>query len=141
MSWLWLKALHIIFVVCWFAGIFYLPRLFVNHAMSDEPAVHKQLALMEAKLYRFTTGLAWFAVILGLILTWLGRDYLFTQPWFHAKLVLVLVLIGYHIQCGRLVRRFANQANKRDHVYYRWFNELPVFLLFAIVILVVVRPF
>ena len=138
---LWVKALHIIFIVCWFAGIFYLPRLFVNHAMTEVPAVASQLAIMERKLYRFTTGLAFFAVLFGLVLTWLGRHYLFEQNWFYVKLVLVVVLIAYHFQCGRLVKQFAADENQRSHIYYRWFNELPVLLLFAIVILAILKPF
>ena len=138
---LWLKAFHIIFVVCWFAGIFYLPRLFVNHAMSDDDAVHAQLMQMEKKLYRFTSGLAVLAVGFGALLTGTNITYYFAQPWFVVKLLLVLLLIGYHLWCGRIIRTFEHYQNNKDHVYYRWFNEAPVLLLFAIVILVVVRPF
>ena len=138
---LWIKALHIIFVVCWFAGIFYLPRLFVNHAMSDNEAVHQQLTLMEGKLYRFTTGLAFFAVGFGAVLTLQNFAYYTAQPWFWIKLALIGLLIAYHYYCGVLVRRFAAAGNRRDHIYCRWFNEAPVILLFGIVILVVVKPF
>lgn len=138
---IWLKAFHIIFVVCWFAGIFYLPRLFVNHAMSAEPAVHAQLALMERKLYRFTTGLALIAIVLGVALTFANFRYFMSQGWFHAKLVMIVLLVAYHLYCGHLVNVFSGGQNSRGHVFYRWFNEIPVLMLFGIVILVVVRPF
>jgi len=138
---IWLKAFHIIFVVCWFAGIFYLPRLFVNHAMSPELAVQERLALMERKLYRFTTGLAVIAIVLGLVLTAANFRYFMSQGWFHAKLVLLVLLVAYHLYCGHLVQVFARGLNSRGHVFYRWFNEIPVLMLFGIVILVVVRPF
>jgi protoporphyrinogen IX oxidase len=138
---IWLKAFHIIFVICWFAGIFYLPRLFVNHAMSEEPAVQQRLALMERKLYRFTTGLAVIAIVLGLLLTFANFGYFMAQGWFHTKLALVLLLIAYHLYCGRLVAMFAAGHNTRGHVFYRWFNEIPVLMLVGIVIMVVVRPF
>jgi putative membrane protein len=135
---LWVKAFHIVFVVSWFAGLFYLPRLFVNHAMASEPAELARLQLMEGKLYRFMTPLAWLAVGLGLWL-WLGFD--FAGGWLHAKLALVLALVAYHWYCGRLLRTFAAGRNSRSHVFYRWFNELPVLLLLVIVVLVTVKPF
>jgi putative membrane protein len=137
-SYLWLKALHIIFVVCWFAGLFYLPRLFVNHAMVEDDATRQRLALMEHKLYRFMTPLAILAVIFG---TWLWFGFGFGGGWLHAKLTLVALLIGYHLYCGKLVRDFAAGRNQHSHVWYRLFNELPVLVLFAVVILVVVKPF
>ncbi|MBZ0106228.1 MAG: CopD family protein [Sulfuricella denitrificans] len=135
---LWIKAFHIIFIVSWFAGLFYLPRLFVNHAMDIDPATAERLTLMERKLYRFMTPLAVLALALG---TWLWLGYGFSGGWLHAKLVLVAVLIIYHLYCGRLVEDFARQRNHRSHVFYRWFNELPVLVLTATVILVVVKPF
>jgi putative membrane protein len=135
---LWVKAFHIIFVVSWFAGLFYLPRLFVNHAMATEAAEIARLKLMERKLYRFMTPLGVLALVFG---TWLWLGYGFSGGWLHAKLTLVLVLIAYHLYCGRLVTAFAADRNERSHVFYRWFNELPVLLLTAIVILVVVKPF
>lgn len=135
---LWVKAFHIIFVVAWFAGLFYLPRLYVNHAMAETPAETARLALMERKLYRFMTPLAWLAVGLGL---WLWLGFGFTGGWLHAKLVLVAGLIGYHLYCGRILRAFAAGQNTRSHVFYRWFNEAPVLMLLVIVILVVVKPF
>jgi putative membrane protein len=138
MSMLWLKAFHIIFVVAWFAGLFYLPRIFVNQAMATEPADQARLQLMARKLYRFMTPLAILALVLGL---WLWLGYGFGGGWLHAKLLLVLVLIGYHLYCGHLVKVFERNANQRGHVFYRFFNELPVILLTIITILVVIKPF
>ncbi len=138
---LWLKALHIIFMVSWFAGLFYLPRLFVYHAMAEDEATRRTLATMERKLYRFVTPWLWLTVIFGLgLIAGYGMDWFRTQGWLHAKLALVIGLIAYHFYCGKLVRDFAAGRNARSHVFYRWFNEIPVLLLFAIVILAVVRP-
>jgi putative membrane protein len=138
---LWLKAFHIIFMVCWFAGIFYLPRLFVHHALSEDAATRERLAIMERKLYRFTTPFAWLTVGLGVAMVYSNLEFYKTQYWLHAKIALVLPLVAYHLQCGRILRQFAAGKIRRSHVYYRVFNELPVLILFAIVILVVVRPF
>ena len=135
---LWVKAFHIILVVSWFAGLFYLPRIFVNHAMATEPAEIARLKLMERKLYRFVTPIAWLAIGLGL---WLWLGYGITGGWLHAKLILVLGLIAYHYYCGKLVKQFAADRNRHGHVFYRWFNEIPVLVLMAIVILVTVKPF
>ncbi|CAG2130030.1 hypothetical protein LMG31506_00734 [Cupriavidus yeoncheonensis] len=139
---LWVKALHIVFVVSWFAGLFYLPRIFVNLAMETEPAGTQRLLLMARKLYRFMTMLAVPAVVFGL---WLYLGYGIGrgpgQGWMHAKLALVVVLIGYHHGCGRLLKKFEAGGNTRSHTFYRWFNELPVLVLLAVVILVVVKPF
>jgi putative membrane protein len=135
---LWVKAFHIIFVVSWFAGLFYLPRIFVNHAMATEPAEIARLKLMERKLYRFATPIAWLAVGFGL---WLWLGYGIGGGWMHAKLLLVLLLLGYHYYCGHLLRQFAADRNTRSHIFYRWLNEAPVLLLAAIVILVTVKPF
>ncbi len=135
---LWVKAFHIIFVVSWFAGLFYLPRIFVNHAMATEPAEIARLKLMEAKLYRFVTPIAVLALGFGM---WLWLGYGITGSWLYAKLILVLVLIGYHYYCGILVKQFAADRNTRGHIFYRWFNEIPVLALMAIVILVTVKPF
>jgi len=134
---LWVKAFHIIFVISWMSGLFYLPRLFVNHAMADDAATQARLALMERKLFRFTTGLAHLAVIFGL---WLWLGWGFAGVWLHAKLALVALLVVYHIWCGKLMREFAAGRNARSHVWYRWFNEIPAVLMFGIVILVVVKP-
>lgn len=132
------KSLHIIFVVSWFAGLFYLPRLFVNHAMVEDAATRERLALMEHKLYRFMTPLGILAVVLGF---WLWFGYGFAGGWLHAKTTLVLLLIVYHLYCGRLMRDFAAGRNKRSHVWYRVFNEVPVLVLFAVVFLAVLKPF
>lgn len=138
---LWIKAFHIIFMVCWFAGVFYLPRLFVYHAMSTEPKVHAQLAIMERKLYRFVSIFAVLTIILGLALMMGNSAYYLKAPWFHAKLTLVVLLVIYHLVCGAMVKQMAAGTSKRSHVFYRWFNELPVLFLFSIVILVIVKPF
>jgi len=135
---LYIKAFHIVFVTSWFAGLFYLPRLFVNHAMTKNDAVAEQLKLMELKLYRFMLPLAVLAIVFGL---WLWLGYGITGGWLHAKLLLVLVLVAYHWYCGKLMNDFKLNQNHRSHVWYRWFNELPVVLLFIIVILVEVKPF
>lgn len=138
---LWLKAFHIIAVICWFAGIFYLPRLFVYHAMAEEQASRDHFKVMERKLYRFVTPFALFTVIFGLAMILLNPSYYLSQTWMQIKIALVVLLLIYHGYCGKLVKTFANDDNARSHVFYRWFNEAPVFLLFAIVILVVLKPF
>lgn len=135
---LWIKALHIVFVTSWFAGLFYLPRLFVNHAMTSDAAVQERLALMEHKLYRFMLPLALLALGFGL---WLWLGYGISGAWMHAKLTLVALLIAYHWYCGQLLKQFKQGKNKHSHVWYRWFNEAPVLILLAVVILVVVKPF
>ncbi|MDO9598910.1 MAG: CopD family protein [Azoarcus sp.] len=132
------KALHIIFVTSWFAGLFYLPRLFVNHAMVSDAASRERLALMEHKLYRFMTPLGILAVGLGL---WLWLGYGFGGGWLHAKTTLVVGLIAYHLYCGRLMRDFAAGRNTKSHVWFRVFNEIPVVVLFIVVFLVVLKPF
>ncbi|MCK6372534.1 MAG: CopD family protein [Zoogloea sp.] len=138
MLFLSIKALHIIFVTSWFAGLFYLPRLFVNHAMATDKATLDRLALMENKLYRFMTPLGILAVALGM---WLWFGFGFAGGWLHVKTTLVTFLIVYHLYCGRLMRAFAEGRNTRSHVWYRFFNEVPVLVLFACVFLVVLKPF
>jgi len=140
---LWVKAFHIIFVVTWFAALFYLPRLFVYHAMCDDDAGKERFKVMERKLYRgIMTPSAIATVLLG---GWLLSFYTFeviaTMHWLHLKLFLVLLLLCYHFYCGRLLRQFKNDNNQRSHVFYRWFNELPVVVLIAVVILAIVKPF
>ncbi|NCF37420.1 MAG: protoporphyrinogen oxidase HemJ [Gammaproteobacteria bacterium] len=139
---IWVKAFHIIFMVAWFAGLFYLPRLFVNHAMAEEEEVKARLRLMERKLYRFITPWMVLTLVFGF---WLLFDYAWAayahMLWLHVKLALVAALVVYHFYCGKLLRDFANENNRRSHVWYRWFNELPVLVLFAAVILAVVKPF
>jgi putative membrane protein len=139
---LWVKSLHIVFVISWFAGLFYLPRILVNLALETDAAATQRLLLMARKLYRFMTLIAVLALAFGLYL-WLGYG-IGQGPgngWLHAKLTLVLVLIGYHHACGSLLKKFETGRNKRSHVWFRWFNEIPVLVLLAIVILVVVKPF
>ncbi len=137
---LWIKALHIVFISSWFAGLFYLPRIFVNLAMETDTAATQRLMLMAQKLYRFMTILMIPALALGLIL-WLYYGIGKESLWMHLKVALVFVLIGYHHLCKRLLRQFERGENTRSHVWYRWFNELPVLGMFAVVILVVVKPF
>ena len=136
---LWLKALHLIAVICWFAGIFYLPRLFVYHALATDQATRDHLKIMERKLYRFVTPFMLLTLVFGVAMIVQNPAYLHAG-WLHAKLALALLLFGYHGYCGVLVKRLARD-DMRTHVFYRWFNELPVLLLFAIVILAVVKPF
>jgi len=136
---LWIKAFHIIFVTSWFAGLFYLPRIFVNLAMAREDVERERLLLMSHKLYRFVTPIAALAVGLGMWL-WLGYREIFTGGWLHIKLLLVMFLIAYHFYCGHLLRLFKQGRNTHSHVWYRWFNEIPVLLLMAVVILVTVKP-
>lgn len=141
---LWIKSLHIVFVASWFAGLFYLPRIFVNLAQVPPQSIaeRERLLLMARKLLRFTTILAVPALGLGLWL-WLGYG-IGRGPgngWLHAKLAVVVLALGYQHGCGHLLRKFMAGENARGHVWYRWFNELPVFMLLAAVILVVVKPF
>lgn len=139
---LWIKALHIVFVASWFAGLFYLPRIFVNLAMETDQAAITRLLLMARKLYRFMTMLAVPALIFGLWL-WLGYG-IGKGPgnaWLHAKLGVVVLLLGYHHACGSLLKKFENGRNARSHRWYRWFNEVPVIGMLIAVILVVVKPF
>ncbi|GGP25764.1 CopD family protein [Silvimonas amylolytica] len=139
---LWVKAFHIIFVVSWFAGLFYLPRLFVNLAMVEDGPARDRLMLMTGKLLRFMTPIAVLAVAFGLW-TWSYYNF-FAGPgwrWMHAKLLLVFLLIVYHGVCIHLYARFSAHRNTRSHVWYRWFNEIPVLLLAGVVILVTVKPF
>lgn len=137
---LWIKSFHLLFVISWFAGLFYLPRIYVNLAQTTQPAVQQHLLGMARRLYRFMTILAVPAIGLGLWL-YLGYDLGKAQGWMHAKLFFVLLLLGYHYSCGRLLKKFETQRNTRSHRFYRWFNELPVLLLLAVLILVIVRPF
>jgi putative membrane protein len=139
---LWVKAFHIISLVCWFAGIFYLPRLFVYHAACEDRPGRERLKIMERKLYRGITTPSMIATItFGVWLISYNVPGYFSQGWMHAKLLLVAILIIYHFYCGHLVKVFRNDQNTRSHVFYRWFNELPVLILLAIVILAVVKPF
>ena len=141
---LWVKSFHIVFIASWFAGLFYLPRIFVNLAMVPPQSVaeRQRLILMARKLMRFSTILAVPALALGL---WLYLGYGIGRTpgshWMHAKLAVVALVIGYHHACGRMLDKFVTNRNTRSHVWLRWFNEVPVILLVAAVILVVVKPF
>jgi len=141
---LWVKALHIVFVASWFAGLFYLPRIYVNLAQvpADSAAERARLLLMARKLLRFTTLLSLPAVGLGLWL-WLGYGIGMGpgSGWMHAKLAVVALTLAYHHGCARLLRGFEAGTERRSHVWFRWFNEAPVLLLLAAVVLVVVKPF
>lgn len=145
---LWVKSLHIVFVASWFAGLFYLPRIFVNLAMVMPGSVAERgrLLLMATKLFRFTQILSWPAVGFGvwlLVLLW-GVPGYGQGPgggWLYAKLVIVALAIGYQETCGHMLRRFKEGSEQRSHVWFRWFNELPVLLLLAAVLLVVLKPF
>jgi putative membrane protein len=135
---LWIKALHIVFIASWFAGLFYLPRIFVNLAQETNAQAFERLLGMGRRLYRFTSILMIPALIFGL---WLWLGYGFKGGWLHAKLALVILAIGYHHACGSLLKKFERGANTKSHKWFRWFNEVPVVLLLLIVILVVVKPF
>ena len=139
---LWIKTFHIVFIASWFAGLFYLPRIFVNLAQQTDPAVSTVLLGMARRLYRFTNILAVPAVLLGL---WLYVQYGIGRGpgsgWMHIKLALVVLVIGYHHSCGVLLRKFEQGLNRRSHVFYRWFNEVPVLMLVAVTALVVIKPF
>ena len=142
MLYLWLKALHIVALVSWFAGLFYLPRLFVYHAMSEDAPSRERFCVMERKLYRgIMTPASIATLVFGIWMLALNPALFGSGAWLHAKLTLVVLLIGYHHWCGALLKRFARGENQRSHVFYRWFNEVPVLFLLAIVILVVVKPF
>jgi putative membrane protein len=137
---LMVKALHISLVVAWFAGLFYLPRIFVNLAMvpADSVAERERLLLMADKLFRFMTPLGVLAVLLGL---WLWLGFGFSGGWLHAKTALVSLLIVYHWHCGRVLQSFHAGQNGKTHVWFRFYNEMPVLVLFAVVFLVVLKPF
>ncbi len=136
---LWIKSFHIIAVICWMAGIFYMPRLFVYHSMSEDTVSKERFKVMEHKLYHVIMTPAMAAsIVLGV---WLWLAYGFSGGWLHAKLALVAVLVGYHLWCGATMKKFAKDEIPHGHVFYRWLNEAPVLLLVGIVILVVVKPF
>ncbi len=138
---LWLKAAHIIAVVCWFAGIFYLPRILVYFAASEHPETRRQLAVMARRLYRFMSPIAVAAIVLGAALTLGNFGYYWSAPWFWLKLSAVLGLVVYHCICGRHVAAAGADAIRRGHVYFRLFNEIPVIFLLMSVILAVLKPF
>ena len=137
---LWLKALHIIFMVTWFAGLFYLPRLFVYHAQSDDTLSRERFKIMERKLFfGIMTPGAVLTILFGAWL-WFERGYGFGLLWLNLKLALVVILIAYHLYCGKLLMDFKHDRNRHGHVFYRWLNEFPVLILIASVLLVVLKP-
>jgi putative membrane protein len=139
---LWLKAFHIIAVVTWFAALFYLPRLFVYHAIAEDQISKDRFKIMERKLYRGIMTPSMIVVLgLGFWMITLNAGYYLSQGWMQAKLALVALLVGYHFMCGSLLKKFVQDINDKGHVFYRLFNELPVLFLIAIIILVVVKPF
>ena len=139
---LWVKSFHILFVASWFAGLFYLPRIFVNLAMESDANATARLLLMSRKLYRFMTLLSLPAVVLGVVLwAYYGIGKGPGNGWMHAKLLVVFLILGYHHGCGRLLRKFEAGTNTKGHVFYRWFNEVPVVLMLAAIVLAVVKPF
>jgi len=137
---LWIQGLHVIFVVTWFAGLFYLPRIFVYYAQAEDDTTRMTLAIMARKLYKFVTPLMMLAIILGLWRLSYALDYYLTSLWMQLKLAGVVFLLIYHVQCGRYVKLINSGDDHRSHVFYRFFNALPVLFLFAIVLLVYVRP-
>jgi len=138
---LWLKALHVCFMVAWFAGIFYLPRLFVNHAETTNSDISEQLKGMEKRLLYFVTPFAILTVVFGVALIFqYGYQWFAAAKWLHIKVTLVLLLLAYHGYCFKLVNDFKNDRNTRSGKFYRIFNEAPVIILFAVVILVYLKP-
>ena len=138
---LWIKSFHVIFMVTWFAGMFYLPRLFVYHASSDDPVSNERFKIMERKLLIMTHLGGAFTILFGFaLLAGYAWEAYKGEVWLHAKLALVAILVVYHIYCVKLVKDFRLDRNQKSHVYYRWFNEFPVILLMVIVILVTVKP-
>ena len=135
----WIKSFHIIFMVTWFAGLFYLPRLFVYHAMSEDKASRERFKIMERKLfYGIMTPGAMLTIGFGI---WLWLGYGFHGGWLDAKMALVALLVAYHAYCGKLMADFKHDRNRHGHVFYRWLNELPVVILIAIILLVELQPF
>lgn len=138
----WVKAFHVIFMVCWFAGLFYLPRLFVYHAMSKDEISHERFKIMERKLFfGIMTPAALLTILFGHFIITYNPEYYLHSGWLQLKLCLVTLLVIFHIYCGKLYYNFKNNKNPYSHTFYRWLNEVPTILLIAIVILVEVKPF
>ncbi|MCK4710716.1 MAG: CopD family protein [Gammaproteobacteria bacterium] len=139
---LWPKALHLIFMVAWFAGLFYLPRLFINHAMTENHETSELFKVMERKLYRFTTPWMVLTLVFG---TWMLIDYAWaaygSMLWLQIKLALIRMLVIFHFYCGKLVKIFAQDLNQRSHKWYRYFNEIPAVIMFIMIPLAVLKPF
>ena len=138
----WVEAFHVISVICWFAALFYLPRLFVYHAMAEDAISRERFKIMERKLYRGIATPAMLAtLVFGGWIVALNAGYYFKSGWFQAKMALVILLIIYHHMCLYYMKKFKSDTNEKSHVFFRWFNEVPVFMLVGIVILVIVKPF
>ncbi|MGB3917766.1 CopD family protein [Thiothrix litoralis] len=138
----WIKAIHVIFMVTWFAGLFYLPRLYVYHAMPENSGSFTLFKIMERRLFAIMTIGAGITLVFGLIMLVMNWQYLLVAShWFHLKLLLIVLLLGYHHACYKLMVKFRSDANTHDHKWYRWFNEAPSVLLIVIVILAIVKPF
>ncbi len=141
MLWLWVKSLHIIFMICWFAGLFYLPRLFVYHAMSSDSISLQRFNIMERKLfYGIMTPSAVLTILSGAWLISHNLNFYLSQPWMLIKLIGVLLLIIYHGYCGFYYHQFKNNNNHHSHKFYRYFNEAPVLMLFLIIVMVIIKP-
>ena len=139
---LWVKAFHIIFMVCWFAGLFYLPRLFVYHAISSDAISNERFKIMERKLYYgITTPSGLLTIVFGIWLMSYNMQSYLAMGWMHAKLALVIILVAYHFMCGHYLKAFKHDNNKRSTKFYRYFNEVTALILVAVIILVTVRPF
>jgi putative membrane protein len=136
---LWIKSFHIIFLVSWYAGLFYLPRLYVHHAMSEDTATRQRLEIMERKLFWFITPWAILTIAFGLWL-WHVQGWGLYAPWLNLKVLLVIPLVIFHLWCGRIMLQFRGQPNPHNHVWFRWFNEFPLLVLVAAVLLVVLKP-
>lgn len=141
-GWFWPKALHLIFMISWFAGLFYLPRLFVHHASNANEAINEKFKEMERKLYYFVTPWMILTLVFGSWMLVAGAWGAYSSMmWLHIKLFLVGLLVGYHFYCGKLMKDFRDDRNRHSHVWYRWFNELPLLLMVGIVLLAVFKPF
>lgn len=138
---LWLKAIHVIFMVTWFAGLFYLPRLYIYHAMEENKSSFELFKVMERRLFGIMTIGAAITIFFGTVVLFMNWSYYLNTLWFPVKIVFVLALVGYHYWCYRIMLEFREERNQRSHTWYRWFNEAPALALIIIVIMVVVRPF
>ena len=139
MTYLWIKAFHIIFMTSWFAGLFYLPRIYVNLAMTESDDTYQHLLIMARKLYRFVTPFMLLTLGLGIWMMVINQA-LINLIWFQIKLALVASLIIYHFICGHYLKKFSDKTSLKSHVFYRWFNEYPVLILFAVILLVILKP-
>jgi len=138
---LWLKAFHVVFMVTWFAGLFYLPRLFIYHSMNENKSGFALFEVMEKRLFGIMTLGALLTVIFGSALVVMNWSYLITSTWFFVKFIFILMLFAYHYWCFRIMIQFREGLNQRSHTWYRWFNEMPAIALIAIIVMVIVKPF